>query len=109
MFTGFDLPPRQHDGIGRRVRLRSKLLCALHRSISYLRSGLLAPARTPEAVIDKLNAAVNEGLRSPDMQASIAKLGLETQGLTAREFAAKLDEEARNWEAAVNESGVKLD
>jgi tripartite-type tricarboxylate transporter receptor subunit TctC len=43
------------------------------------------------------------------MQASIAKLGLETQGLTAREFAAKLDEEARNWEAAVNESGVKLD
>jgi hypothetical protein len=43
------------------------------------------------------------------MQASIAKLGFETRGLTAREFGAKLDEEARSWEAAVNESGVKLD
>ncbi len=60
---------------------------------AYLRSGLLAPARTPETVIDKLNGAINEGLRAPEMQASIAKL----------------DEEARSWEAAVNESGVKLD
>lgn len=76
---------------------------------AYLRSGLLAPARTPETVIDKLNNAITEGLRAPEMQASIAKLGFETRGLTAREFGAKLDEEARSWEAAVNESGVKLD
>ena len=76
---------------------------------AYLRSGLLAPARTPETLIDKLNNAITEGLRTPEMQASIAKLGFETRGLTAREFGAKLDEEARSWEAAVNESGVKLD
>ena len=68
---------------------------------AYLRSGLLAPARTPETLIDKLNNAINEGLRAPEMQASIAKLGFETRGLTAREFGAKLDEEARSWEAAV--------
>jgi hypothetical protein len=43
------------------------------------------------------------------MQASIAKLGFETRSLTAREFGAKLDEEAHSWEAAVSESGVKLD
>ena len=42
---------------------------------AYLRSGLLAPARTPETVIDKLNGAINGGLRAPEMQASIAKLG----------------------------------
>ena len=76
---------------------------------AYLRSGLLAPARTPEAIIDKLNGAIVEGLRAPEMQASIAKLGFETRSLTAREFGAKLDEEAHSWEAAVNESGVKLD
>ena len=76
---------------------------------AYLRSGLLAPARTPEAIIDKLNGAIVEGLRTPELQASIAKLGFETRSLTAREFGAKLDEEAHSWEAAVNESGVKLD
>ena len=32
----------------------------------YLWLGLLAPVRTPAAVIDKLNSALNEGLKSPD-------------------------------------------
>jgi tripartite-type tricarboxylate transporter receptor subunit TctC len=76
---------------------------------AYLWFGLLAPARTPEAVIDKLNGAVNEGLKSPEVRASIANLGMEVRSLTAREFAATLADEARNWEAAVGESGVKMD
>jgi tripartite-type tricarboxylate transporter receptor subunit TctC len=76
---------------------------------AYLWFGLLAPVRTPRAVIEKLNGAVNEGLRAPELQASIAKLGLETRSMSAAEFSAKLDEEARNWEAAVKESGVKID
>jgi tripartite-type tricarboxylate transporter receptor subunit TctC len=76
---------------------------------SYLWSGLLAPVQTPPAVIDKLNAAMNEGLKAPDIRASIAKLGLETRALTPQEFTARLAEEARLWEAAVKESRVKLD
>jgi len=40
---------------------------------------------------------------------SIAKLGLQTKSMTPREFAAKLADEARDWEAAVTESGVKID
>lgn len=76
---------------------------------SYLWSGLLAPVQTPQAVIDKLNAAMNEGLKAPDIRASIAKLGLETRALTPQEFTARLADEARLWEAAVKESRVKLD
>ena len=75
----------------------------------YLWSGLLAPVRTPAAVIDKINGALNEGLKSPELQASIAKLGLQTRSMTPREFASKLAVEARDWEAAVTESGVKID
>ena len=75
----------------------------------YLWLGLLAPVRTPTAVIDKLNGALNEGLKSPELQASLAKLGLQTKSMTPREFAAKLADEARDWEAAVTESGVKID
>ena len=76
---------------------------------AYLWFGLLAPARTPATVIDKLNAAVNDGLSSPEVRASIAKLGLAAKSMTPQEFATKMDEEARSWEAAVEESGVKID
>jgi tripartite-type tricarboxylate transporter receptor subunit TctC len=76
---------------------------------AYLWLGLLAPARTPAPVIDKLNAAVNEGLKAPEFGAAIAKLGLEPRSMSPREFAAKLADEARDWEAAVKESGVKID
>jgi len=75
----------------------------------YLWLGLLAPVRTPAAVIDKLNSALNEGLKSPELQASIAKLGLQTRSMTPRAFGTKLAAEARDWEAAVTESGVKID
>jgi tripartite-type tricarboxylate transporter receptor subunit TctC len=71
--------------------------------------GLLAPARTPEPIIAKLNAAVNEGLKIPEMQASIAKLGMETSSFTAQEFADRLVEEERAWAAAIRESGIKID
>jgi tripartite-type tricarboxylate transporter receptor subunit TctC len=76
---------------------------------AYLWIGLLAPAHTPEPVIDKLNASMNEGLKAADIQVSIAKLGLEPRSVTPQEFTARLAEEARLWAAAVKESGVKLD
>jgi tripartite-type tricarboxylate transporter receptor subunit TctC len=75
----------------------------------YLWLGLLAPARTPAAVIDKLNSAVNDGLKASELKASIAKLGLEARAMTPQEFSAKLSDEARDWEAAVKESGVHVD
>jgi tripartite-type tricarboxylate transporter receptor subunit TctC len=75
----------------------------------YLWLGLLAPAHTPAAVIDKLNAAVVAGLKSPEVQASLAKLRLETKAMTPQEFSAKLAEEAQLWAAAVKESGVTSD
>jgi len=76
---------------------------------AYLWIGLLAPAKTPAAVIDRLNVAVNDGMKAPDAQASIARLGLEGRSMSPREFAAKFAAEARDWEAAVTESGVKID
>jgi tripartite-type tricarboxylate transporter receptor subunit TctC len=76
---------------------------------AYIWFGLFAPARTPEPIIAKLNVAVNEGLKIPEMQASIAKLGMETRNLTAREFADKLADEERVWAAAIRESGIKVD
>jgi tripartite-type tricarboxylate transporter receptor subunit TctC len=76
---------------------------------AYIWIGLLAPARTPAAVIDKLNAAVIDGLKVPELQAAIAKLGMETRSMTAQEFGRTLTAEAVDWQAAVEASGVKLE
>jgi tripartite-type tricarboxylate transporter receptor subunit TctC len=76
---------------------------------AYLWSGLLAPIGTPIPVIEKINAALNTGLKADDVRASIAKLGLETRIRTPREFAERLADEARVWAAAVRESKIKLD
>ena len=40
---------------------------------------LLAPAKTPKPVIDKLNAAVVEALKTPEVQSRLAKQGFETR------------------------------
>ena len=76
---------------------------------AYLLIGLLAPAKTPAEVIEKINTAMIEGLKRPETQASIAKLGLETRDLTPAQFSAALADETRLWEAAVKEAGIKLD
>jgi tripartite-type tricarboxylate transporter receptor subunit TctC len=71
--------------------------------------GLLAPAGTPPGVIAKLNAAENARLRSPEMQASIARIGLQPRVLTSQEFAAVLADEVPLWKAVVDEAGVHLE
>jgi len=69
--------------------------------------GLLAPARTPPAVIDEINRAVNQGLASADVRANFDALGLETRGGTPGEFTAALTAQAREWKAVIDEIGVK--
>jgi tripartite-type tricarboxylate transporter receptor subunit TctC len=76
---------------------------------ALLWSGLLAPAQTPTAVIDKLNAAMVEAMQTPAAQAGLTKLGLKTKPLTAKEFDAVLADEASIWEGAVKEANMKLD
>jgi tripartite-type tricarboxylate transporter receptor subunit TctC len=71
--------------------------------------GLLAPARTPEGVIGKLNAVVNARLRAANMQAALVKLGLDARMLSPQEFGAVLADEMRLWQAVVQATGVKLE
>ena len=48
--------------------------------------GLAAPAKTPRAIIDKLNAECNRVLGLPDVRKRLDELGLEVQGGTPEEF-----------------------
>lgn len=56
-----------------------------------------APARTPDTVVERLNAALNALLREPDMVAFINQIGSEILSTTPAELAAFVDEDAARW------------
>lgn len=72
-------------------------------------AGILVPAGTSETIINKLSAAINEGLQSPDMQASLAKLGTKPTIGTPHDFGTRIVAEAHRWAHVVKQSGVKPD
>ncbi len=76
---------------------------------SYSWTGLLVPVGTPAPVVSRLNAAINQGLNSPEMASSLARLGAETKSGSPQDFAAFIAEETQKWAAIVRSSGVKLD
>ena len=72
-------------------------------------SGLLAPAGTPAPVIDKLNAAVNEILKTKEAQTGLARLSAEAKIGSPQDFAAFIAAETPRWAAIANETGIKVD
>ncbi len=70
---------------------------------------LLAPAQTPKPVIDKLNAAVVEALRNPDVQARLAKQGFETRTSTPAEARQLLEQDLLRWARLVSELKLKIE
>ena len=71
--------------------------------------GLMAPAGTPAAIIDKLNAAVNKALAKPDVQKRLADLGADVQQLSPAEFSAFVRKEVDTWGPVVKSSGATAD
>jgi tripartite-type tricarboxylate transporter receptor subunit TctC len=72
-------------------------------------SGLLAPAGTPTGIVEKLNASVNDILKSGEAQAGLTRLGAQAKIGTRQDFAAFIAAETPRWAAIANEIGVKID
>ena len=71
--------------------------------------GIVAPAGTPAPAIEKLNATVADSLRSAEIRASFAKLGIDPKITTSQEFAAIVAEEAPKWAEIVRRTGIKME
>jgi tripartite-type tricarboxylate transporter receptor subunit TctC len=69
--------------------------------------GLVAPAGTPRPVIDKLAAAANGALKSPDVVAKLRAQGFEPLGGTPDEFGKFIEREMVKWAAAAEAAGLK--
>jgi tripartite-type tricarboxylate transporter receptor subunit TctC len=70
-------------------------------------AGFLAPAGTPQPILEKLNAEINEAMKSPELAASLNKLGFEPQFWSAPQYGAFLAAEMKKWPAIVKASGVQ--
>jgi tripartite-type tricarboxylate transporter receptor subunit TctC len=76
-------------------------------SVSW--SGVVAPARTPAPIVQKLNGAINTELRSGDMRETLLRLGAEVKAGTPEDFAAFIAKEAPKWAEVIKSSGMKLE
>jgi tripartite-type tricarboxylate transporter receptor subunit TctC len=72
-------------------------------------AGVLAPAGTPPDIVAKVNAAINEALRSPEMKDAMARLGMDTKIGSPQDYARFITEETPRWTAIVQATGVKLE
>ncbi|HYY83294.1 MAG TPA: tripartite tricarboxylate transporter substrate binding protein [Beijerinckiaceae bacterium] len=71
--------------------------------------GMGAPKDTPRPIIDKLNAAINEALKDPEMLKKLADLGGTPIGGTPEDFGKVVAAETEKWRKVVEFAGVKLD
>jgi tripartite-type tricarboxylate transporter receptor subunit TctC len=71
--------------------------------------GMLAPAGTPQPIIDKLNRELNAILDEPETQKRLLAMGSELLKSTPEEFATHMRSEYEKWGKLVRESGVKIE
>ena len=72
-------------------------------------TGVVAPSGTPAPIISRLNNVINEGLRSPEMKTSFAKVSAIAQPGSPEDFAAFLKVELPKWAHIVQISGAKAE
>jgi tripartite-type tricarboxylate transporter receptor subunit TctC len=69
---------------------------------------IVAPPKTPKAIVDKINADVSEALRQPDIQDRIKKLSGEIFGGNADQAGKYLREEVERWGGVIKAADIKL-
>ena len=69
--------------------------------------GMFAPAGTPEPIVSRWNAEINELLKEPDVKDILAKQGLVPAGGTPQSFGERVQRELARWTAVVKKAGIK--
>ena len=69
---------------------------------------IVAPPNTPKAIVDKINADVNEALRQPEMQDRLRKLSAEVFGGSPERTRQYIQDEIDRWGKVIDAAQVKL-
>ena len=76
---------------------------------SYNWLGMIAPASAPDAVVAKLNAAVEYAVTRPDVQKLFADRNIETRASKPEEMAKLIRDEMAQWGEVVKRSNIRMD
>ena len=71
--------------------------------------GVLVPAGTPAPVIERLNGAINEVMKSPAMQETLTKLVARARPGTPQDFAAFMAAETKKWTETITAANIRAD
>ena len=71
--------------------------------------GVLVPAATPAAIVNKLNAEMLKVFKRPDMQARLTDMGAEYVGSSSPELNKQLANDVRTWAKWVKDAGVRAE
>jgi tripartite-type tricarboxylate transporter receptor subunit TctC len=69
-------------------------------------TGLLAPAHTPQPIIEKLNAAINDGLKTPELKTALERLSNAPLGGTPADFTVVIKADLAKWSPIVKTLGL---
>ncbi len=72
-------------------------------------NGMLAPAKTPAAIIARLNAEVTKAVHSAEMKTVLNTDGAEPVGNTPEAFGAILRSDTAKWAQVIKAAGIKAD
>jgi len=71
--------------------------------------GIIAAAKVPKAIVDKLGAAVAEAVRKPEVATRLAADGSTPVGSTPEQFTAHIKSEIAKWRKLVREANLRLE
>lgn len=71
--------------------------------------GLIAPAKTPAAIVERLAAATAKAMSQPDLEKRLLADGSEAVGGTPKEFAAHIRAENAQWARVIKTAGIKAE
>src|SRR5258708_3916087 len=71
--------------------------------------GVMAPAGTPQPIVDLLNTEINAVLVRPEVKAAGEKLGAVPVAMKPGELGAFVQSEIEKWAKVIKDNGIKLD
>jgi tripartite-type tricarboxylate transporter receptor subunit TctC len=72
-------------------------------------AGVVAPAGTSPSIVSKLNAAINEILKSPELEANLAKINAKPKIGSPEDFASFMAAETQKWTKVISSAGIRAD
>ena len=71
--------------------------------------GVLAPAGTPQAIVERINGLINQALEQPEVKARLALTSCDPAGTTPQAFAARVSADVARWKKLAAERNIRAE